>query len=95
MLASQQVADADFPLVKWREGYEIDEVRALLDRIRVALERYEGRGTISDLTARDVEQTRFQATKFRAGGTGTWSTRYWMRRSRRSRRASRSADRGA
>lgn len=67
MLTSQQVAAVDFPVVRWREGYEIDDVRALLDRIRAALEGYEGRGTISDLTARDVERTRFQATKFRAG----------------------------
>lgn len=67
ILTSRDLVGVEFPVVRWREGYEFDEVTELLDRVRATLESYE-RGTTADrLTAADVRRARFQATKFRPG----------------------------
>lgn len=67
MLTSRDLVGVEFPVVRWREGYEIDEVTELLDRARATLESYEGGTTADRLTAADVRRARFQATKFRPG----------------------------
>jgi hypothetical protein len=68
MISSSAAAAADFPIVTWREGYEIDEVRAALVSVSETLRAYEAGHQLRDAVAADeLKQALFQPTKFRQG----------------------------
>ncbi|GIG38753.1 DivIVA domain-containing protein [Cellulomonas phragmiteti] len=68
MLTSDDVTRQRFTAVKFREGYDQDQVDDLLDRVVATLRALEtGTPTAHPLTAQDVRAVRFQATKFREG----------------------------
>lgn len=68
MISSGAAASAEFPVVRWRPGYEIDEVRAALLSVSETLGAYEAGRTLPDMvTAGQLKRTRFQPTKFRDG----------------------------
>ena len=68
MLSARDVSGVTFPVVKWREGYEIDGVQELLDALRRTLEAYEtGRIPTDGLTASRLKHVNVQPTKFREG----------------------------
>ena len=51
-----------FPLTKWREGYEVEEVDEFVHRCELALERRGGA-----VTDEELRQVRFSPTRFRHG----------------------------
>ena len=65
-LTAHDIRSARFAATKFREGYDITEVDALLERIAATFEHPAG-GRVGSLTADDVLNARFQATKFREG----------------------------
>jgi DivIVA domain-containing protein len=68
VLTSQDVASAQFTPVKWREGYEIDEVRLFLATVVETLTAHEyGHTSGMHVTAAQVTSARFAVTKFREG----------------------------
>ncbi|WP_258725942.1 DivIVA domain-containing protein [Cellulomonas sp. NS3] len=68
MLTAHDVRGARFARTRFREGYDIGEVDALLGRAAATLEVLAGqRPGPAVLTARDVADSRFMATKFRDG----------------------------
>lgn len=68
MVTAAEVSSLQFSQTKFREGYNVQQVDALLERIRVALENIEQRpGSPVGLTAADVLGARFSVTRFRAG----------------------------
>ena len=68
MISSETAASTEFPIVTWREGYEIDEVRAALVTVSETLRAYEaGHQLRGAVIADELKQTLFQPTKFRQG----------------------------
>lgn len=68
MLTAHDVRGARFARTKFREGYDMGEVDALLERAAATLEVLAGaRPGPAALSARDVAESRFMATKFRDG----------------------------
>ena len=68
MITSVEIAAAEFPVVKVRAGYEIDEVKQFFAVIADALRHYEmGGATGIVITAKEVSRTGLQPTKFREG----------------------------
>ena len=51
---------------KFREGYDMAQVDAFLDRAAAALDEHQ-RGQVPSLSPDDVENVKFAATKFREG----------------------------
>lgn len=68
MITSAEIVAAEFPVVKVRAGYEIDEVKQFLAVITEALRHYEMGGPAGIvITAKEVSRTGLQPTKFREG----------------------------
>jgi hypothetical protein len=68
MLTSRDVAAASFPIVKWRVGYEIDEVTAMLVGASETLDSHERRVRHpAPVTAAQASGALFHPTKFRDG----------------------------
>jgi DivIVA domain-containing protein len=68
MVTAAEVSNYRFSPTKFREGYNVQQVDAFLERIRVALENIEQRpGSPVGLTPAEVQGARFGVTKFRAG----------------------------
>lgn len=68
MITSAEIAAAEFPVVKVRAGYEIDEVKQFFAVIAEALRHYEmGGPTGMVITAKEVRRTGLLSTKFREG----------------------------
>ncbi len=71
-------ASAQFPIVKWREGYENDEVRAALASVSETLKAYEGGHQLPNaVTSDELKQMRFQPTKFREGFEQVFVNRFF------------------
>ncbi|WP_310796085.1 DivIVA domain-containing protein [Herbiconiux gentiana] len=66
---ARDVQEKTFAGTKWREGYDIEEVDAMLARVAETLTAYEeGRAAPGQvLTGDEVVHQRFSQTKFRAG----------------------------
>lgn len=68
MITSAEVATSRFSPVRFREGYDMNEVDRFLVRVTDTLRSYEQRnGRTAALSAVDVVKARFQPTKFRSG----------------------------
>lgn len=61
MLNSDEIRATTFTRVRWRAGYDIDEVDSFLVDLAFALD------TRAGVVSRDVATVRFQPTKFRLG----------------------------
>lgn len=67
-MLSGDITKKKFATTKWREGYQMDQVDALLERVRATLIGYEHRRRPTDaITATEVAESRFIRTKFRSG----------------------------
>jgi DivIVA domain-containing protein len=68
-MKSQDVQEKTFAVTKWRQGYDMDEVDAVLARVSATLaEQEQGRPAAVDaMTADEVVHARFSPTKFREG----------------------------
>jgi DivIVA domain-containing protein len=68
MLTSSDVAAVTFATVRWREGYDIDQVTALLAAAGRTLAGYETRRPPTDpVSSEQITGSRFDPTKFREG----------------------------
>ena len=69
VVTSSEVASHQFAETKFREGYDSEEVVALLNRAVETLHAYENGGVydFEALTAEEVVNVRFSQTKFRTG----------------------------
>ncbi|MBF4572157.1 DivIVA domain-containing protein [Herbiconiux sp. VKM Ac-1786] len=66
---ARDVQEKTFAVTKWRQGYDMDEVDAVLERVSTTLAEHEqGRPAAVDaMTADEVVNARFAPTKFRQG----------------------------
>lgn len=53
-----------FTRVRWREGYDIDEVNAFVERLAATVE---GRYVAAPVTAADIRNASFTPVRFREG----------------------------
>lgn len=68
MITSAEIAAAEFPIVKVRAGYEIDEVKQFFAVVAEALRHYEMGGPAGlVISAKEVSRTGLAPTKFREG----------------------------
>jgi len=68
MLTGHEVRTKTFHATKWREGYDVADVTAVLERAAAALDAVAaGHQTAGLLTASELLGAKFRATKFRAG----------------------------
>ena len=67
MLTSADVHAASFTVTRFREGYDRDEVSALLASAAAALAAWEDGSGVPELSGHDIESTRFRPTKFDNG----------------------------
>ena len=65
MLSTEDVDRVSFAEVKFREGYDLEEVDAFVAAIRASIAA--GPNASGVLGSADVNRVRFQPTKFRAG----------------------------
>ena len=65
MLSAADLDRVAFTQVRWRGGYDIDEVDSFLQRVRLVIAA--GPSAAPTLRAVDVVNQRFQPTKFRPG----------------------------
>jgi DivIVA domain-containing protein len=61
---TQPAAPAEFTRVRWREGYDMAEVDALVERVLATLD---GRPIGSPVTADEVRNTAFSTVRLREG----------------------------
>ena len=64
VLSSSAVSSAQFPTLKFREGYSREEVDDLLAKVVEALASYERGSNVKLLGSKDVEAARFKPTGF-------------------------------
>lgn len=63
---STEIAAVRFSTTKWREGYAMEDVDGMREKIRASLLDWEA-GRPGELKADSLAQLEFQPTKFRAG----------------------------
>jgi DivIVA domain-containing protein len=67
MLTASAIRSVPIPRVKFREGYDIDEVDALVESVAAPLDHWERYGSYTGPLADDIARVRFLSTKFREG----------------------------
>jgi DivIVA domain-containing protein len=67
MLTASAIRSVTIPRVKFREGYDIDEVDALVESVAAPLDHWERYGSYTGPLADDIAHVRFQPTTFREG----------------------------
>ncbi|WP_412175763.1 DivIVA domain-containing protein [Cellulomonas sp. SG140] len=65
-ISAAELRSTTLPLVRWRQGYALDQVDAAIDRCVRAIDA-RAHGLRPELTADDVTALRFAATKLREG----------------------------
>ncbi len=63
---SSEIAKTRFEATKFREGYAMADVDALMEKARTTLQNWEA-GRAGELTAKAVVDARISSTKFREG----------------------------
>jgi DivIVA domain-containing protein len=67
MLTASAIRSVTIPRVKFREGYDIVQVDALVESVAAPLDHWERYGSYTGPLADDIARVRFQPTTFREG----------------------------